>query len=403
MDIPAPEELLVALDRLPEGRVLLQRLPGGEAVYLVGGAVRDLLRGVEPRELDLVVEGNAISLGRELGGFVLPHERFGTSRVRLAGHNYDIASARTETYERPGALPDIAPATLAEDLTRRDFTINAMALALEGERAGTVQALPGALEDLDARTLRVLHDRSFVDDPTRLLRLARYAGRLKFAIEPRTYELARDAVRSGALATVSGPRVGAELRLIAHERDPLPPFAVLRDLELDSAIHPRFGVRDPALATRALALLPPDGRPDLLVLAAAGEAVPADELSAMLDELAFDAGDRDRIVSAASEAQALAGELARARTPAEIAAVVAGRPPELVALAGGHGAAEAAAAWLDELRHVRLEIGGQDLLAAGVPQGPQIGRALRAALAAKLDGTILGREAELSEALRAVR
>lgn len=403
MDIPAPEELLDRLRRLPEGRILLARLPAGEAVYLVGGAVRDLLREIVPRELDLVVEGDAISLGRELGGDVLPHDRFGTSTVRLAGHTFDIATARTETYERPGALPDTTPATLADDLERRDFTVNAIALALEGDRAGTVQAVPGALEDLDARRLRVLYDQSFVDDPTRLLRLARYAGRLEFTIEPHTYELARDAVRSGRLATVTGPRIGAELRHIAGERDPVPAFGALRDLELDSAIHPRFGLGDPAVARRALALLPPDGRSDLLVLAAAAEAVPKEELAAMLDELAFEAANRDRIVSAASGAQSLAGALERAHTPAEIAAVGAARPPELVALAGAHGPAEAAAAWLDELRHVRLEIGGQDLLAAGVPQGPLIGRALQAALAAKIDGKVSGHDAELSEALQAVR
>lgn len=403
MDVPAPEELLDRVRRLPEGRVLLERLPAGEAVYLVGGGVRDLLRGVKPRELDLVVEGDAISLGRELGGVVLPHDRFGTSKVSLADHTYDIASTRTETYEHPGALPDTTPAPLEEDLKRRDFTINALAVALEGDGAGTVRALPGALEDLDARTLRVLHDRSFIDDPTRLLRLARYAGRLDFEIEPRTYVLAQDAVRSGALATVSGARVGAELRLTARERDPISVFAALRDLEIDSAINPRFGLRDPALAARALQLLPPDGRSDLLMLAAAAEEVDEEELFVMLDDLAFEAGDRDRIVAAASEAQPLAGELRQTHTAAEIAAVVAARPPELVALAGGHGAVEAAAAWLGELRHIRLEIGGQDLLAAGLPQGPLIGRALRAALDAKLDGTVSGHEAELSEALRAVR
>ena len=403
MDIPAPEQLICQLRRLAAGRTLLERLADRDGVFLVGGAVRDLLLRFEPGELDLVVEGDALALARRLGGLVLAHDRFGTCKVQLDGHTYDIATARTETYERPGALPDVAPAPLAEDLKRRDFTVNAIAMALDDWRQGTLHALPGALADLDARTLRVIHDRSFLDDPTRLLRLARYAGRLRFAIEGHTRELAGQAIRTGALRTVSGARIGNELRLLAQEREPLEAFAALGDLHIDEAIHPRFGLRDPAAVRRALALLAPDGRPDRLVLAGAAEEVPPQELSELLHRLAFEAADRERVVAAAAGAKPLAAALQRAKTPAEIAAAAAGAVPELVALAGGHGAADAAAAWLDDLRHVRLEIDGQDLLAAGVPQGPLIGRALRAALDAKLDGRASGREAELSEALAAVR
>jgi tRNA nucleotidyltransferase (CCA-adding enzyme) len=369
----------------------------------VGGAVRDLLLDLEPAELDVVVEGDAVSLAGELGGMVLAHDRFGTCKVRLDGDSYDIATARTETYERPGALPDVTPAPLAEDLKRRDFTVNAIAMALGGERKGTIDELPGALRDLEARTLRVLHDGSFVDDPTRLLRLARYAARLDFTVERHTRELAQAAIRAGALKTVSGPRIGAELRLLAREREPLRAFGALRRLDLDRAIHPRFGLRDIEPVRLALRLLPEDGRPDLLVLAAAAEEVPRPELVGLLDGLAFHAADRERVVAAAMGAKTLAAALDRARTPAEIGAAAVGASPELVALAGGHRGADAAAEWLDRLRHVRLEIDGQDLLAAGVPQGPLIGAALRAALFAKLDGRVSGRDAELAEALKAVR
>jgi tRNA nucleotidyltransferase (CCA-adding enzyme) len=362
-----------------------------------------MLIGREPSELDLVVEGDALSLARQLGGSVLVHDRFGTSTVRLDGHSYDIATARRETYARPGALPDVAPATLTEDLSRRDFTVNAIAMALSGERAGDLQAVPGALEDLDSGRLRVLHDLSFIEDPTRLLRLARYAARLAFAIEPHTRALASAAVGAGALETVSGARIGNDLRLLAGERDALSAFAVLRALRVDRAIHPAFGLRDPEPATRALRLLGADARADLLVLAAAAERVPRADLPPLLDRLTFEATDRARIQGAATEARGLARRLLAAHTPAEIASAAATAAPELVALAGGHGAAEAAAAWLGRLRHVRLEIDGRDLLAAGVPQGPLIGRALKAALDAKLDGLVCGREAELSEALRAVR
>jgi tRNA nucleotidyltransferase (CCA-adding enzyme) len=379
--------------------MLLERLKSGPDVYLVGGAVRDLLRRAEPAELDLVVEGDAVALARDLeGAQVVSYDRFGTATVRLNGHTYDIATARRESYERPGALPTVAPAPLEEDLRRRDFTVNAIALALD---TGRLEALPGALEDLAGQTLRVLHDSSFIDDPTRLLRLARYRSRLKFDIEPHTLELALDAVRRGALRTVSGARIGAELRLLAREPDPLAAISALDELELDRALHPRFGLADPGPARRALELLPSDGRRELLVLAAAAEDVPREQLRDLLDRLAFEGPDRDRIVAGA-RASELAERLAGAEKPSEIAGAARGAPPELVALAGGHGPAGKAAAWLNELRHVRLAIDGRDLIEAGVPEGPQIRRALNAALEAKLDGRAEGRAAELEEALKAV-
>jgi tRNA nucleotidyltransferase (CCA-adding enzyme) len=400
VEVVAPEELLRRVRGLEAGRVLLPRLRDHPGVYLVGGAVRDLLRGEEPKELDLVVEGDAVALARALEGVqVVAYDRFGTCTVRLDGHAYDIATARRETYEHPGALPTVTPASLKEDLHRRDFTVNAIAMDLD---TGRLEAFPAALEDLGDRTLRILHDASFVDDPTRLLRLARYASRLKFETEPHTKELALAAVRQGALEAVSGARIGAELRLVAREPDPLAAVDALKALELDHALHPRFGLADPGPARRALELLPADGRRDLLALAAAAEDVPREELWGLLDRLAFEGPDRDRIVATASEARGVAQRLGDARLPSEIAAAAGDSSPELVALAGGHGPADKAAAWLNELRRVRLEIDGGDLLEAGVPEGPQIGRALNAALEAKLDGRVEGRREELEEALKAV-
>lgn len=378
---------------------MLDRLGDREGVYLVGGAVRDLLLGDSPTELDLVVEGDAETVAERLGGAAQVHDRFGTSTVHLDGHRYDLARARRETYARPGALPEVEPAALADDLRRRDFTVNAIALGLSVN--GRLEAVPGALEDLEARRLRVLHDRSFLDDPTRLLRLARYAGRLSFEVDPNTLELAGAAVAGGALQTVSGARLGAELRLLAREPDPVAALESLWRLGLDSAIHPGFGLADSALARRALELLPADGRPELLVLAAAARGVPAAELAPLLDRLAFEARDRQTIVASARDADVVARALGEARQPSEIAAAVAGGSPELVALAGATGPADAASEWLERLRDVELEIDGNDLIAAGVPSGPRVGRGLRAALAAKLDGHTAGRDGELAVALEA--
>ena len=394
-------KLLAQAIALPAARPLIFRLPGAPKVHLVGGAVRDLLLGGAPIDLDLAVEGDAVALASSLGGEIQVHDRFGTSTVRLDGFTYDIARTRRETYAEPGALPDVEPAPLVVDLQRRDFTVNAIALALAGDSAGQLGAVPAALEDLDARRLRVLHDRSFIDDPTRLLRLVRYATRLPFEIEAHTRALADAAISAGALRTLSGSRIGAELRLLAREPDPIRALAGLRLLGLDTAIHPGFGLDDEDLARRALALLPDDGRRDRLALAAAARGVPAPELAALLDSYAFEAEDRDAIVLAASRAGQVASVLAAAGAPSEIAAAVGGAPPELVALAGALGAEPPAREWLDRLRHVRLEIDGRDLLTAGVPEGPAIGRGLRAALAAKLDRRASGREQELAEAVHA--
>ena len=404
--IPDERELFQRVGLLPAAGPLLERLEtvdGGGDAHLVGGAVRDLLLGGTPYDLDLVIEGDAGAFAARLGGSLVVHDRFGTSTVTLNGFDYDIARARRETYARPGALPDVEPAPLAEDLLRRDFAVNAMAIVLGGEHRGRLHAAPGALDDLKARRLRVLHDRSFVDDPTRLLRLVRYASRLGFAIQPRTRRLAEEAVRSGALHTVSGPRIGAELRLLAREPDPIAALRCLHALRLDREIHPAFGLRDDEFAERAVRLLGGDGRRDRLVLAVAALNVPGDELHETLDTLAFDAQDRDAIVAAATRADDLAAALSGASSPSDIARAVEGAGPELVAVAGGLGPAPKAEDWLRRLRHVSLEIDGHDLLAAGISEGPAVGRGLRAALAAKLDGSVNGRAAELAEALRAAR
>jgi tRNA nucleotidyltransferase (CCA-adding enzyme) len=400
---PEPSELLARLRALPAGAPLTGRLEGEPGVFVIGGGVRDILLGDRPFDLDLVVEGDPSPVLARLGGEVVLHDRFGTSTVTLDGFSYDIARARREIYPRPGALPEVTPAGLEEDLARRDFTVNAIAIALGGARPGELRAFPGALDDLELRRLRVLHDNSFIDDPTRLLRLARYRSRLGFEIEEHTLALVREALDREALATVSGPRIGNELRLLAREQDPVATLRTLRELGLDHAIDPRFGLRDERLARRAIALLPADGHRDRLALALASQELPAGDLRRLLDRLGFGADERDVIVAAATESQTVARELGTATRPSEVAAAAFGAPPELVALAGALGPAEAAGEWLERLRHTKLEIDGRDLLQAGIPEGPALGRGLRAALAAKLDGRAPSRREELAAALEAAR
>jgi tRNA nucleotidyltransferase (CCA-adding enzyme) len=401
MEIESSAALLAAFAQLPAAAPLLPRLGDADGVHLVGGALRDLMLGGAPVDLDFVVDGDLGAVVDRIGAHTVIHDRFGTCTVRLDRFHYDFARARRETYPRPGALPLVTPATLEDDLGRRDFTVNAMALAVGARDGATLRSVDRARQDLARKWLRVLHDASFIDDPTRLLRLARYAARLGFAVEPHTLELARIALADRALDTVSGTRLGSELRLCAREGDPAAAFEHLRGLGVDEALAPGFGLSDPALARRALALLPPDGDRATLVLAAASLRLAAVQLGALLDRLGFAAAQRDAIIAAATGAAGVGRALERAGRPSEIAAAVGDRArPELVALAGAMGPADAARQWLERLRQVRLEIDGSDLLGAGVPAGPAIGSGLRGALAAKLDGRVAGRGGELAEAVR---
>jgi tRNA nucleotidyltransferase (CCA-adding enzyme) len=372
---------------------VIDALAGDPGVLVVGGAVRDALLGRTPHELDLLVEGDATATARRvasrLGGTATIHERFGTATVRAPGHTFDVVSARTERYPRPGALPEVElGASAEEDLARRDFSVNAIAVRVAD---GTLVAWPGALEDLEAGVLRVLHDASFHDDPTRLLRGARYAARLGFAPEPATDALWAAAVRDGALATVTGPRLGEELRLLAREPQPAALQALERHGLAQATVHPAMAVDGERVAA-AQALVPPDGRADLAALAATLRDVPRGELAAALDRLEFPAPERDLIVAAAAAAPV---------EPADDVALWAALrrlPAEAVAVAGAAGDHATARHWLDDVRHRRLAITGDDLVAAGL-EGPAVGAALERAMVALLRGEARDRDAQLASAL----
>ncbi|HEV2922591.1 MAG TPA: hypothetical protein VGW98_01035 [Solirubrobacteraceae bacterium] len=422
--------VLGALEELPGGPELLEQAQLRDDVALVGGAARDLLLGHAPRELDVVVDEGAADFARGLSSLigrtapprtarptVTVHERFGTAAVDWETGRVDVAERRAESYSSPGALPDVREGTVEEDLLRRDFTVNAIAAPLGGPLRGTLQAAPHALEDLAAGRLRVLHDASFLDDPTRLLRLARYSARLGFEAQERTGQLAAEALACEALASVTPARLGAELRLALTEADPVQALSAMNGLGVLTALEPwlRF---DGELARRALELLPADGRSDLLLLAQlllapAREADPGTAEQVMfefLDALEFSSPDRDRVLRSALAAPSLVAALGEAELPSQMYDALASQTLEAVALAGalrGEGppgaTADGARRWLSTLRHVRLSITGDDLLSAGVPEGPQIGLGLAAALHRKLDGELLnGREAELRAALQAL-
>jgi len=386
------EDLLDRLRRLACGRRLLDAAGAAGGVHLVGGAVRDLLLGRVPRELDVVVEGDVDALAAALGTVTATHERFGTVTVRDGDCRWDLAAARAEDYVHPGALPVVRAASIEQDLRRRDLTINAIALDLAG---GELRCAGHAFDDLQARRLRVLHDASFRDDPTRLWRIARYAARLGFELEPHTARLAAEAVAGGAPERVSRARIGNELRLALREPDPVAALEHAVRLGLAPWLAP-----DRDRVEAALRLLPDgEGRADLVVLAAALDVV-AGDADQRLAGLDFGAAER-AVLRAAARAPAIASEALAARRASQLAHVLSGLPVEAVVLAGAGGAAEPVRRWLDELRHVALRIDGDDLLGAGVPRGPQIGRRLSATLDLLLDGELADdRAAQLATALR---
>jgi tRNA nucleotidyltransferase (CCA-adding enzyme) len=387
---------------------LLPALEGLPPAYLVGGAVRDLLRGAEAVDLDLAVEGDARSAARalaeRLGGTAREHERFGTATVRTPDLTFDLAATRTEAYDEPGALPRVAAATLADDLKRRDFTINAMAVALAGDDLGHLYDPHGGLADLEAGVVRILHAGSFLDDPTRLLRAVRYETRLGFQMDEDSERAARAALAEDALSTVSGKRVRDELMDLLAEHEAPAAVERMRELGLDRALHPSLDP-DPDLVASASLGGTAIGADRALAALAALVASGPEELDLWLADLQLEARDRDAVARAAQSGPAIAAGLAeRERVPSELLDLLGDEPPEALALALAYGApSDPILRWVTELGAVRLEIGGDDLLAAGVAEGPALGRALEETLRRKLDGLVSGRDEELATALELAR
>ena len=251
--------------RLPRKVVALLRELGkmadesGIGLYLVGGVVRDLLLKRENWDLDLTVEGDGIAFARYVadryGARLALFERFATARLTLSnGLKVDIASTRSESYVKPAALPNVQQAALREDLYRRDFTINAMAIQLNAVQFGLLHDPYGGQQDLKAKVIRVLHKGSFIDDPTRIFRAIRFAERFGFSLEPKTYQFLKQAAESNLIARLSGPRLANEVFLLMQERDPGRAIEDLTRLHLFRFLHPslRYGKQ----ANGVVAMLP---------------------------------------------------------------------------------------------------------------------------------------------------
>jgi tRNA nucleotidyltransferase (CCA-adding enzyme) len=362
-------------------------------VFFVGGVVRDeMLGGLRTFDLDLVVEADATEVvPRALPGKRLViHKRFRTVTYRFDGRRVDVASARRERYERPGALPHVELADVEADLRRRDFTVNAMAVRLTGEPL--LLDPVGGRRDLQRRVMRVLHEKSFVDDPTRLLRAVRYASRLGFEVEPKTMTLFRLAI--GGINSLSGSRLRRELEALFREFDS--GGAALEVLETEGAlrvIHPglswderRSGAISLDRSTYWTGAYP--FLPRCFALLAAN-ATP-DDAGAVVERLRL-RRDEAAAVQAIASLRGVEHTLRRpGAKPSGVVLLLDHYPPAAVAAYAAtvedQIAARLALRYLEEWRHVRPLLHGDDLIELGVPRGPQVTKGLQLVRAARLDG-----------------
>lgn len=376
-----PNEALAAVETAAE-------LLGDAALYLVGGTVRDALLGRALTDLDLVVEGVpaaevATRLQRELGGQLAYHAAFGTSTLSLPGGLVlDIATAREETYEHPGALPNVTPSSLRKDLARRDFTVNALAVRVHPGPVELIDPYHGQA-DLERKLLRVLHPLSFVEDPTRILRGARLAGRLGFRFESVTRERAREALASDVIDQLSHSRLRAELELTFAEERVAP---AARTLQALGALERIYGLSPAPALFEALDDLRAAGPvPDEAYLLALLLRTPAGAAEAHLEAFHWPhrlAGARERLAAVEGAGEASEELLGRA-TPAE-RAVIKALSPRL------KGRVEA----FETAPH-RRKLRGRDVLELGLPPGPAVGEILAAVANARQQGRAETFEAEL--------
>jgi tRNA nucleotidyltransferase (CCA-adding enzyme) len=382
----------------------------GTPVAAVGGWVRDLLLGrVDERtDLDLVVEGSAPALARQLatslGGQAVEHPVFLTATVVLPdGRRVDLASARRESYRTPGALPAVERASLTEDLARRDFSVNALAVRLDRTGWGRLVDTTGGLADLRARRIRVLHPLSFIEDPTRIFRAARFATRLGCRIDLTTRRLASRAALLDVYRALSGDRLRAELEILLSEHRPVPALLEAGELGAWSLVG-ATSVPGPAarrrlaraLRSQALEGLGPDAAMGLTVLALAeGDAA----IDTWTERLALAPSRRAAIRHAYRDAPTVVRRLTRLRGSGGAYGILQG-VPELT-LAWARVLAESGRPRVHLDRHLRRWRGmqtlasGDDVAALGVPAGPATGEILRALRAAQAAGKVRSRTGAL--------
>lgn len=382
-------------------------------VYLVGGIVRDLFLGIENLDADLVVEGDGIAFAeaivREVPGRVRPHKPFGTAVVVLdSGLKIDVASARTEVYETLAALPTVELSSIKKDLYRRDFTINTLAIRLSEGEFGQLLDFFGGRRDLKERTIRVLHDLSFVEDPTRVFRAIRFEQRFDFKISRHTKRLVETAVAMDMFHRLSGPRLYGELWLIFEEADPAKTVQRLKDLDLLRFIHPRLDVSGEkiphlarvkeALAWYALLFQEPPVRAPMVYMTALLDHLEEADVLEVAARLSISPTDAGILLLPRRTAPSVLRTLSRRPPPAPSVVYEALSPVPiegllyLLASARPKSAQKTISEFITHGRFVRPPISGDDLTAMGLAPGPIYRQIMAELRAATIDGKLKGRE-----------
>jgi tRNA nucleotidyltransferase (CCA-adding enzyme) len=381
-----------------------------EGVYLVGGTVRDILLGERSFDVDIAVEGDAIALAQALadalGGRVRPHEKFGTAVVLYGDGGrgrVDVVTARTEFYDAPAALPTVEHASIREDLFRRDFTINAMAVSLKGEDLGRLVDPFGGRRDLEARRIRVLHNLSFIDDPTRIFRGIRYENRYGFRMDEHTLRLARGTIEMGLVGDLSSARLRDELVALLEEGEVDHSILRLAEVGADKAIHPHLAADEEAVQLFArlrelrdrYALAVPSWR---LGLAALARKLPADEAYDWLQRLKVRRRDADTVAAAVTVGPRLVERLRETTDPADVVTLADPYAPDAPLFALALAGLPQLHAYFERLRDVHLEVSGSDLAELGLEESPRVGEVLAELRRRKLNGELDGRDSELAAA-----
>ena len=374
----------------------------GQSLYLVGGVVRDLLLGRTNLDLDLVVEGDAISLAHRLirvyPGKIITHPRFNTAKLQWHDWSVDLATARSETYAKPGALPSVQPGSLENDLSRRDFTINTMAIHLDPSHYGELIDLYGGIYDLEHKLIRILHEKSFTDDATRIWRGLRYEQRLNFHLEETTLKLLKRDIPM--LNTISGDRIRHELELVLKEEFPEKVLRRADELRVLSKLHPSLKsngwLAEKFRQARELSYpnLPPVG----LYLALLAYRLTDEENEQLISHLRLPKSLAQTLRDTGSIKAKLHSLADSQLPPSGIYSLLYGYSPQAItanSLAGDSSVARRhIQLFLSKLRYVKPALTGDDLKRMGIAPGPRIKEILNLLHEARLDGKVASKKGE---------
>jgi len=374
----------------------------GHGLYLVGGIVRDLILEQENFDLDLVVEGDAIKLAEKLRetsqGKLTTHPHFGTAKLEWQDWSVDLATARAETYSRPGALPKTKPSKISQDLIRRDFTINAMAINLNPSHFGELIDLNGGRDDLEAKLIRVLHEKSFIDDATRIWRSLRYEGRLDFSLEEETLKLLKQDL--SMLDTISGDRIRYELECVLREEQPEKILRRAEELGVLSKLNPALKTGNFLVQKfkTARKLCSPESPSFELYLALLAYPLNNEEDEELISYLNLS----KRVAKTLQDSTSIKiklKSLAKAKLkPSRIHQILHGYNP--IAVQANLVATDSPLVYqnirlfLNKLRYVKSALSGDDLIRLGLSSGPEIKNILGLLLEARLDGKVSSKKGE---------